>query len=110
MREIDLNKKLQSFQAPEPSDLLKARILKAARVENGAAEKAATAPIRTSFTKGFMPIAASLLAVCAISFTVLQNPNTATTETAAWQEAAIDLGFDDVYDWVEAEETVTQES
>ena len=105
MREIDLNKKLQSYQAPEPSELLKARILKAARTETPVAPTA-----RASFAKRFMPIAASLIAVCAIGFTVLQSPNTTKTETAAWQEAATDLGFDDVYDWVEAEDTAAQES
>ena len=105
MREIDLNKRLESYQAPEPTDLLKARILNAARVEN-----AATPPARASFTRRFMPIAASLIAICAIGFTVLQSPNTTKTETAAWQEAATDLGFDDIYDWVEAEDTAAQES
>lgn len=105
MKEIDLDKKLESYQAPEPSDLLKARILNAARVES-----AATPPVRASFTRRFMPIAASFIAVCAIGFSVLQNPNTAETETAAWQEAATDLGFDDIYDWVEAEDTAAQES
>ncbi|MEP3890057.1 MAG: hypothetical protein ABJN69_06285 [Hellea sp.] len=110
MREIDLNKKLETYKAPEPSDLLKARILKAAGGETIAAENAGTAPIRASFTRRFMPIAASLLAVCAIGLTVMQSPNTAKTETAAWQEAATDLGFDDIYDWVETEDTATQDS
>lgn len=105
MREIDLNKKLERYQAPEPSDLLKARILNAARLENASAP-----PARASFTRRFMPIAASLLAICAIGFTVLQSSNTAITETAAWQEAAIDLGFDDIYDWVETEDTAALES
>ena len=105
MREIDLNRKLESYKAPEPSELLKARILKAASTENGA-----TAPIGTSFVRRFMPIAASLLAVCAIGFTVMQSPDTTKTETAAWQEAASDLGFDDIYDWVEAPETATEET
>lgn len=102
MREIDLNNKLDSYKAPEPGDLLKARIMKAASAE--------TVPARPSFTKRFMPIAASLLAVCAIGLTTLQFTQTNETETAAWQEAATDLGFEDVYDWVEAEETATQES
>jgi hypothetical protein len=109
MREIDLNKTLETYQSPEPSDLLKARILKAARAENAAAT-----PTGTSFTKRYMSIAASLVAICAIGFTVLQSPETTITETAsetaAWQEAATDLGFDDIYDWVETEETSAQES
>lgn len=103
MKDTDLNNRLKAYQAPEPSDLLKTRILKAATAEN-------SATARTSFAKRFMPIAASLLAVCAIGFTTLQVTQTTETETAAWQEAATDLGFDDIYDWVETEETATQES
>lgn len=100
MKDTKLNKKLDSYQAPEASDLLKARILKAAtKIE----------PARNpSYTRRFMPIAASVLAVCAIGLTALQL--TQTNETAAWQEAATDLGFDDIYDWVETEEAATQES
>jgi len=102
MRDTDLDKKLESYQAPEPSDLLKSRILKAASAE--------AVPARPSFTRRFMPIAASLLAVCAIGFGTMQFTQTYETETAAWQEAATDLGFDDIYDWVETEEASAQES
>ncbi len=100
MKNTNLNKKLDSYQAPEPSELLKARILKAA------IEKPLQKP---SFTRRFMPMAASLLAFCAIGLTTLQFTQTDNTETAAWQEAAIDLGFDDIYDWVETEEVSTSE-
>jgi len=100
MKDIDLNTKLDSYQAPEASELLKARILKAAKAQ----------PVKKpSFTRRFMPIAASLLAVCAIGLTTLQFGQTDETETAAWQEAAIDLGFDDIYDWVETEVVSTTE-
>lgn len=105
MSDNDLNKKLDIYQAPEVSALLKARILKAAKTmpANEAMEK-------RSFTRRFMPIAASLLAVCAIGLTTLQLSQTDETETAAWQEAAADLGFDDIYEWVESEELSTTES
>ena len=101
MKDTDLNIKLDSYQAPEPSELLKARILKAAKTQPAQ---------KQSFTRRFMPIAASLLAVCAIGFVTLQYTQTSQTETAAWQEAAIDLGFEDIYEWVETEETSTSES
>jgi len=107
MKDTELNKKLESYQAPAPSDLLKARILQSA------ANQATSRPrssVRTFFSKRFMLIAASLLAVCAIGFGTLQVTQTTKTETAAWKEAAIDLGFDDIYDWVEAEEPLAQES
>ena len=103
MTEIDLNNRLNSYKAPEPSDLLKARILKAAKAE--------PMPVRASFTKRFMPIAASLLAVCAIGFGTLQVSLNSETETVTtWQEAATDLGFEDIYDWVETAEAAAQES
>ena len=101
MKDTDLNKRLDAYQAPNPSDLLKARILKAAEPQ---ANTSASKP----FSKRFMPIAASLVAICAIGFATLQLGTTQKTESAAWQEAAIDLGFDDIYDWVEAEELATQ--
>jgi len=102
MKDFDLNKKLDGYQAPEPSELLKSRIMKAAT--------ASPVPARPSFAKRFMPIAASLLAVCAIGFGTMQFSQTQETESAAWQEAATDLGFEEVYNWVEAEETAAQES
>jgi len=101
MMDTELNKKLDSYQAPEPSELLKARILKAAKAET------VTKP---SFARRFMPMAASLLAICAIGLTTLQLTQTDKTETAAWQEAATDLGFDDIYNWVETEEVSATES
>ena len=103
MNEIDLNKKLDSYQAPEPSDLLKARILKAAKAE--------VAPQRASYAKRFMPIAASFLVIGMVGFGALQvTQKTETEASTTWQEAATDLGFEDIYNWVEAEETAAKES
>ena len=102
MKDTELNNKLEAYQAPQPSDLLKARILKAASTSNVAALS------RARFSKRFMPIAASLLAVCAISFSVMQIQAPTEPQAAAWQEAALDLGFEDVFEWVEAEETSSQ--
>ena len=84
---------LDNYQAPAPSDLLKARILKAAGE--------VSAP-RRSFAKRYMPLAASLIAVCAIGFAALQVTGIGgQPEAEAWQEAALDLGFQDIYEWVE---------
>lgn len=102
MKDTELNHRLKAYQAPEPSELLKARILKAATTSSG------TVSSQPSFNKRFMPIAASLLAICAISFSVMQVQQPSEPETAAWQEAALDLGFEEVYDWVEAEEVSFQ--
>ena len=95
MQDNNLNKRLDSYQAPEPSELLKARILKAAKAHPAS---------KPTFTQRFMPIAASLIAICAIGLTTLQLNQTDNTETSAWQDAATDLGFDDIYEWVETEE------
>ena len=102
MKDTDLNKRLDSYKAPNPSDLLKARIMTTAASQSS--------PARISLTKRFMPIAASLLAVCAVGVTTLQMGQTTKTESTAWQEAAEALGFDDIYDWVEAEEPPAQDS
>ena len=103
MKNIDLNNALNAYKAPEPSDLLKGRILRAA-----SAQSDITAPAPSSFTKRFVPIAASLLAVCAIGFGVMQSSTPTEPAAAAWQEAALDLGFHDVYEWVETEESQSQ--
>jgi len=44
------------------------------------------------------------------SFTVLSGKaaDNTETETALWQEAALDLGFNDIYNWVESEDASTQ--
>lgn len=102
MKDTDLNKMLDSYQAPEASELLKGRILKAANKSEPAQKR--------SFSRRFMPMAASLLAVCAIGLTTLQFSPIDKTETAAWQDAATDLGFSDIYEWVETEEASTTES
>ncbi len=84
---------LDSYQAPAPGDLLKTRILKAAGE--------ASAP-RRSFVKYYISVAASFVAVCAIGFTALQVTGIGgQPEAEAWQEAALDLGFQDIYEWVE---------
>lgn len=103
MKDTELNTRLDAYQDPNPSDLLKARILKAAGPQ-------ADTAISKSFSKRFMPIAASFIAVCAVGLAALQVNTTQKTESAAWQEAAADLGFDDIYDWVETEELPTQGS
>ena len=99
MSDTKLDKVLAAYQAPAPSDLLKARILKAAQQER---QGAAAQTAQPSFVRRFAPIAATVLAICAIGFTALnQNAAINDPEAAAWQEAALDLGMDDIYAWVE---------
>ena len=99
MSDAKLDKVLAAYQAPAPSDLLKARILKAAQQERQGAPAQTAQP---SLARRFAPIAATVLAICAIGFTAMQhNAGIADPEAAAWQEAALDLGMDDIYAWVE---------
>jgi len=94
-----LDKWLESHQAPTPRADLNARILAAATLEKQANDN------HRSFARRFLPIAATILAVSMIGVTGFNtiNDKNIETETALWQEAALDLGFDEIYDWVESE-------
>ena len=104
MDDKNLDKWLESYQAPKPNADLSERILAAAASKPISSE---VPSVKTSYTfaKRFMPIAATLLAVTMVGFTGLSvlNSVNAKTETALWQEAALDLGFDEIYNWVESE-------
>lgn len=102
MNDEILNQKLDSHVPPVMSLNLRARILEAATAP------VVSAPISAPFVKRFMPIAASLLAICLIGYTVYQPSQNTQTETELWQEAALDLGFDEIYSWVESEESSAQ--
>jgi len=107
MDDKTLNKWLDTHQAPTPSAELGVNILAAASVKDIPANQNQT------FRKRFMPIAATILAISMVGFTgftILSGKavETTETETALWQEAALDLGFDDIYNWVESEDTSAQ--
>lgn len=100
MRDNDLDKRLESYQAPEPSDLLKARILKQA-AKHAPAELAKPVPSNSkSWPRRYMAIAASLLAVFVIGVAGLQLSQPDASEDV-WLEAANDLGVSEIYAWVE---------
>jgi len=94
MTDNDLNRRLDAYQAPEPSEMLKARILKQA---------AATSAKPASWTRRFMPIAASLVAIFALGFAGLQLSQPVAANDV-WLEAANDLGLSEIYIWVEGDE------
>ena len=98
-----LDKWLDAHQAPEPGADLKARMLAAATPVNSAPNTARS----FSFRKQLSPIAASILAIATVGlvgFNVanLGGTNIDTAEAEVWQEAALDLGFRDIYNWVES--------
>ena len=99
-----LDKWLESHQAPTPSADLNARILAAVTSKVQANDN------HRAFTRRFLPIAATILAVSMIGITGINtvNDKNIETETALWQEAALDLGFDEIYIWVESDDIATQ--
>ncbi len=96
MDDDSINQKLAILVPPAMSANLQERIL------------AEAVPVSHSFSKRFMPIAASLLAICLIGYAAFQPFQNNETETETWQEAALDLGFEEIYTWVENEENFTQ--
>ncbi len=115
MSDQDLQARLQSYSPAGPSDLLKARILKMAEQtpqDQGQQDAAInTQPIaqndhtpREGRSFGKMKWAAGL--VCAFSLGIMALTQIGTNqadESDIWQEAALELGVSDIYDWVENE-------
>lgn len=94
-----------------PSELLSRRILKSLPPQNGLHDTAdipAPANDRQSRPFKWRTVAALFAAIGAIGFTALNlnTPGVAETseEAEIWREAALDMGVDDVYDWVYAED------
>lgn len=95
-----LNQKLETLMPPVMSVNLQDRIL--------AETKSVPHFAVGSFSKRFMPVAASFLAICLIGYAAFQPFQNNETETEIWQEAALDLGFEEIYTWVESEEKRAQ--
>ncbi|WP_371396085.1 hypothetical protein [Fretibacter rubidus] len=100
-----LDNALDSHVVAKPSDLLRARILKAAKAES----KTSTSPHGASNdrprgkTNVFrFAAAAAALMVCAVVGYQTLSPSP-TTDQTIWVEAANDLGIEDLYAWVEGE-------
>lgn len=101
-----------------PSDLLERRILKSlpsqdSLNEQDGAHAAADlpAPANDRHSGGFKwrTLAATFAAIGAIGFTALTLNSPAdvsetSEEAEIWREAALDMGVDDVYDWVYSED------
>lgn len=105
-----LDDMLKTVEAPEPSNTLKARILREAKSQR-TTEKTTQKPLRAANDnrwKKWSAIAATLLVLCAVSFTML-SPNQDATETELWAETAEDLGYEDLYAWVNEEDYVEKQ-
>ncbi len=109
-----LDTALAQATLPPPSDLLARRILSSLPAQHGAPANDVTPSPRSRLPEFRMPeirlraLAAAMLVVGAAGFTVLslQTPPTdnAAAESEVWREAALDMGVDDVFDWVYSED------
>ena len=85
-----------------PSDLLARRIMSKLPAQKGAPAN----DIGAKFN--WRAVAATLVVLSAVGFTTLNMRAPAFDDTAAetevWREAALDLGVDDVFDWVHSED------
>lgn len=103
-----------SADVAAPSDLLNRRIMANLPAQNGAAANDVTSARKISWRA----ISAAFVMVGAIGFATLslQSPDTTAPteqtltaentfeETEVWREAALDMGVDDVFDWVYSED------
>lgn len=101
MDDKTLNKMLDSHVPPAPSSNLAARILSVSEQSNASVSK--------PFMKRYAPLAASLLAISLVGYTLFTPNQNSETETEVWQEAALDLGFDEIYNWVESKDGPAQQ-
>jgi len=106
MSDQDLDIRLAAYDAPEPSALLKARILKAAKdMPQLAGPEVTKTRLKPLFAKRYMAIAASLVVISAAGLATLNMSapiNDSVAEMAELQEDAAALGFEDIYNWVES--------
>lgn len=105
--EAALDALLDNSVAPKASDILRARILRdASQIPQTptvtAANDVGPAVLQKLTRPRFAAIAAILLMGAAFGWQTL-SPSPASQDTQ-WQEAAADLGIDDLYSWVEGVE------
>jgi len=99
--ETKLDAMLDTISTSEPSEILKARIMKAATGQ------VHSAPLENTPRRQYWKIAASfavIVAVGAIGYSTYTSPSEIQTEETVWLEAANELGVSDIYTWVEGTE------
>lgn len=98
--EAELDAALDRLTTPTPSDILEARILKAATGQVSLPLQ--TKPARLQYWKMAASFAAMLaIGVVGYSAYTLADPQ---SEETVWLEAANELGVSDIYAWVEGTE------
>lgn len=109
----DLDKILDCVQAPEPSALLKARILKAAKEQNLVnTDINNVTPIAANdnLWKRWGALAAIALFAAVIGITILPSQLSEPAEAELWAETADDIGYTDLYAWVQGEDETVEDT
>ncbi len=92
-----LDDMLNRVEAPEPSDTLKARILRDAKAQRPAEMQPVAA--NDNRWKKWSAIAAAAIILGVVGVTTLTLP-TETADAELWAETAEDMGYEDLYAWV----------
>ncbi len=96
----DITSVLKTLNAPSPSEALKTRILEGARNTNHLVHPDTSQAANDNKWKWASGIAAILIATVMLGATLWFEP-TSTSETSdMWAEAAMSIGYDDLYEWV----------
>ncbi len=93
---------LNIVEAPEPSDTLKARILRDAKAQR--TEESRPVAANDNRWKKWAAIAAAAIILGVFGVTTL-TPTTDITEDTLWAETAEEIGYDDLYAWVNGDDT-----
>lgn len=104
----DLNNLLNQVKSPEPSDLLKARILqqaKAQRPSETIPKNHAPKAANDNGWKRWAALAAMAIILGVVGVGTLTPVQTNEVEASAelWAEAAQNMGYEDLYAWVEGD-------
>jgi|GEM_PF-5944188 len=100
----NLNNILDQVKSPEPSDLLKARILqqaKAQRPSKSAIERETPKAANDNHWRRWAGLAAMAVILGVVGVNTLSPVQ--TNEAEAWAETAQTMGYEDLYAWVEGE-------
>ncbi len=96
---------LSQHHISPPSDLLARRVISNLPAQDGAPANDTS----LGFKFNWRAVAATFAVLGAVGFTALNMSapapdDAASAETEVWREAALDLGVDDVFDWVHSED------
>jgi len=100
----DLNNLLDHVKAPEPSELLKARILqqaKAQRASETVSKNKTLSAANDNHWKRWAGLAAMAIILGVVGLTTFTPVQ--TSEEDVWAEAAQNMGYEDLYAWVEGD-------